>query len=114
MSIVHVLAVQAQALREAKERGELPLPPPPVVPVHAGLASKCRRATALLDEERAFYWEPGGFVTAVTTERADYFEFPAIVRFAEDTWTDIDRRLAESYYETRTFADFIGAPWRYE
>lgn len=83
---------------------------------NAGLESKIRRAVTYLDEERAFYWEPGGFITAITnnTPDADAFELGHRVNGSEDHWSDIDKRLAQAYYETQTFADYIGAPVQYE
>lgn len=78
-------------------------------PIHAGMESKIRQAVAYLDEKRAFYWTPGGFITAVLSEDADYFERSPRERGAEDHWSDIDKRLALAYYETQTFADYIGA-----
>ena len=83
--------------------------PDPKGETPAGLEAKIARAVRLLDEEHAFWWAPGGFLTAITSEDADFFELDWKVRMANDTWKDIDQRLAEAYYETRTFADFIGA-----
>lgn len=77
--------------------------------IHAGMESKIRQAIVYLDQPRSFYWTPGGFITAVTSETADYFERTNRERLAEDHWSDIDKRLAQAYYETQTFADYIGA-----
>lgn len=101
MSLAHALAAQAMAQRSPRD---------PTDKTHAGMKSKIRRAVAALDEEKAFFWEPGGFLTVVTTEDAEYFELPWQVRIAQDDWSEIDKRLAEAYYETQTFADFLGLP----
>lgn len=75
----------------------------------ASIVSRTRRAVGLLDEERAFYWTPGSYPVALTTEDADYFERTWRERNDEDGWGEIDRKLAHAYYETMTFADYIGA-----
>jgi hypothetical protein len=75
----------------------------------ASPASQIRRATAYLDEGRAFKWNRGGSLLAITTERAEDFELPFVVRHGWDTRDLIDKRLAEAHYETATFADYIGA-----
>lgn len=81
---------------------------------NASMDSKIRRAVAYLDEGRSFFWERGGFITGITSETAENFELSWRERTTEDKWSDIDKRLAEAYYETQTFADYIGAPWQYE
>lgn len=75
----------------------------------ASLASRVRRGVAMLDEERPWYWTPGSYPVALTTEDADYFERTWRERNDEDDWTSIDKKLACAYYETMTFADYIGA-----
>lgn len=91
-------AAKAKAEKDGPEKG-----------YHAGLESKIRRATVYLDEGRAFWWEPGGFLTAITTESAEWFELGWRAAQSRDNWREIDQRLAEAYYETQTFADYIGA-----
>lgn len=79
----------------------------------ASLEGRIKRAVALLDEERAFWWEPGSYPQAILDKRADDFERSHRERMAEDHWMDIDKRMAEAFYETMTFADYISAPWQY-
>lgn len=97
------------AMRAAAEKAAASGKGPTPATKSASIESQTRIATALLDEGRAFIWQRGGSLSPYNGERAFYLEVGYTVSNAEDHWTDIDKRLAEAYYESRTFADFIGA-----
>lgn len=80
----------------------------------ASLDSRIHRAVVLLDEKRAFWWEPGAYPQALLEKDADWFERTWRERQDEDHWMDIDKKMAHAFYERMTFADYISAPWQYK
>lgn len=103
--MVAAMRAAAEKAAAAANSGKGPTP----ATQNASVASNVRIATMLLDEGRAFIWQRGGALSPYNGERAYYLEVGYTISNAEDHWSDIDRRLAEAYYETATFADYIGA-----